>query len=176
VSVEVPVYIAAGSNVDAERHLAFAIGELRRAFGVLAVSHAYRNTAVGFAGPDFINLVVGFHTPLSLDEVIARLRVIEHRCGRPADAPKWAPRSMDLDILLYGDEVRDEPGRKLPRPDLVRRAYMLGPLAEIAPALKHPTTGKTIGELWSAFDRSAHPLHRVALDLGTSPAGSNARS
>jgi 2-amino-4-hydroxy-6-hydroxymethyldihydropteridine diphosphokinase len=163
VSVAVPVYVAAGSNVEAARHLAFAVRELEREFGALAVSNAYRNSAVGFQGPDFINLVVGFRTRLRLDEVIERLRAIERLCGRPADAPKWAPRTMDLDILLYGDLVQDEPGRKLPRPDLVRRAYMLGPLAEIAPELRHPTAGRTIAELWATFDRAAHPLHRVEL-------------
>jgi 2-amino-4-hydroxy-6-hydroxymethyldihydropteridine diphosphokinase len=156
--------VAAGSNVEPQRHLAFAVRELERVFGRLSASHAYRNKAVGFEGPDFINLVVGFRTALTLDQVIEILRDIERRCGRPADAAKWAPRTMDLDILLYGDRVLDEPGRKLPRPDLVRRAYMLGPLAEIAPRLVHPTLGKTIGELWAAFDTAAHPLERMDLD------------
>jgi 2-amino-4-hydroxy-6-hydroxymethyldihydropteridine diphosphokinase len=163
VSVDVPVYVAAGSNVEPQRHLAFALRELEREFGPLSVSGAYRNTAVGFEGPDFINLVVGFRTALGVDPVIERLRAIERRCGRTADAPKWAPRTLDLDILLHGDVVKDEPGRKLPRPDLLRRAYMLGPLAEIAPGLRHPTAGKTIAELWARFDRAAHPLHRVDL-------------
>ena len=69
---------------------------------------------------------------------------------------------MDLDALLYGDLVCEEPGLKLPRPDLVKRAYMLGPLAELAPAVVHPTTGLTVGELWRRFDRDAHPLERLA--------------
>jgi 2-amino-4-hydroxy-6-hydroxymethyldihydropteridine diphosphokinase len=170
LNAAVPVYVAGGSNIDAQRHLAFAVRELEREFGVLDVSRAYRNKAVGFEGPDFINLVAGFRTKLDLDQVIERLQSIERRCGRPADAPKWAPRTMDLDILLYGDHVMDEPGRKLPRPDLLRRAYMLGPLAEIAPQFVHPTAGKTIGELWATFDRGAHPLQEVALDLGASHA------
>lgn len=168
MNAAVPVYVAAGSNVEAERHLAFAVRELEREFGPLVVSRAYRNTAVGFDGPDFINLVAGFHTALALEQVIARLQDIERRCGRPADAPKWAPRTMDLDIVLYGNQVLDAPGRKLPRPDLLRRAYMLGPLAEIAPQLVHPTARKTIGELWAAFERSAHPLQEVPLDLSAS--------
>ena len=67
-----------------------------------------------------------------------------------------------------GNQVLDAPGRKLPRPDLLRRAYMLGPLAEIAPQLVHPTARKTIGELWAAFERSAHPLQEVPLDLSAS--------
>lgn len=170
---EVPVYVAAGSNLDAPRNLALALAELERDFGALSVSHAYRNAAVGFEGPDFINLVVGLRTRLGVHAVIESLRRIERLCGRPADAPKWAPRTLDLDILLYGDLICDEAGLILPRPDLPRRAYMLGPLADIAPALKHPTAGKAIGELWAEFDRAAHPLHRVELaSLGTRADGS----
>jgi 2-amino-4-hydroxy-6-hydroxymethyldihydropteridine diphosphokinase len=163
VNDEVPVFIAAGSNVEAPRNLAVALGELEREFGALTVSHAYRNAAVGFDGPDFINLVAGFRTRLGVREVVERLHRIEALCGRPRDAPRWAPRSMDLDILLYGELVCDEPGLRLPRPDLLRRAYMLGPLAEIAPNLRHPKANRTIGELWSQFDRASHPLHRVEL-------------
>jgi 2-amino-4-hydroxy-6-hydroxymethyldihydropteridine diphosphokinase len=93
--------------------------------------------------------------------VLTRLHAIERLCGRERDAPRWAPRSMDLDVLLYDDLVCDEPGLKLPRPDLLKRAYMLGPLAALAPEVVHPTEGLTIGELWQRFDRSAHPLEPV---------------
>ncbi len=68
---------------------------------------------------------------------------------------------MDLDILLYGELVCVGPSLTLPRPDLLKRAYMLGPLADLAPDLRHPTAGKTIGELWREFDRCAHPLERI---------------
>ena len=68
---------------------------------------------------------------------------------------------MDLDMLLFGDLVRDEPKLKLPRPDLLKRAFMLGPLADLAPDLVHPTSKVTIGELWARFDRAAHPLVKV---------------
>ena len=157
------VFVAAGSNVQPESALRTALDALERIYGPLRISPAYRNKAVGFEGDDFINLVVGFTTNDPLTEVRRNLQQVEALCGRPPNAPKWAPRTMDLDILLYGDRVQDEPGHKLPRPDLVRRAYMLGPLAEIAPQLVHPTAGKTIGELWAAFDREAHPLERVDL-------------
>jgi 2-amino-4-hydroxy-6-hydroxymethyldihydropteridine diphosphokinase len=157
------VYVAAGSNVEAERHLQQAVAELKREFPGVRFSSWYRNRAVGFEGEDFINLVAGFTTALPVHAVLERLHAIEGRCGRGRDAPRWAPRSMDLDVLLYGDLVREEPGLKLPRPDLVQRAYMLGPLAELAPQVLHPTAGVTIGELWRRFDRDAHPLERLAL-------------
>ena len=70
---------------------------------------------------------------------------------------------MDLDILLYGDLVRATPGYLLPRPDLVKRAYMLKPLADIAPDLVHPVSRRTMRELWEAFDQTGHPLLPVTL-------------
>jgi 2-amino-4-hydroxy-6-hydroxymethyldihydropteridine diphosphokinase len=155
------VYVAIGSNVEPERNLALATSELQREFPDVRFSPWYRNRAVGFEGADFINLVAGFTTTWSLDEVIARLHAIEALCGRPRDAPRWAPRSMDLDILLYGDVVRDEPRLKLPRPDLLKRAFMLGPLADIAPGLIHPLEKTTIAELWQRFDRGAHAMTEV---------------
>jgi 2-amino-4-hydroxy-6-hydroxymethyldihydropteridine diphosphokinase len=152
------VYVGAGSNVAPERNLARAVTELAREFPGARFSPWYRNRAVGFEGEDFINLVAAFDTDLSLHAVLAKLHAIEAHCGRERHAPRWAPRSMDLDVLLYGDLVCDEPGLKLPRPDLLKRAYMLGPLAALAPEIVHPTAGLTIGELWRRFDRAAHPL------------------
>lgn len=159
------VYVAAGSNVEPERHLTLAVEKLERAFGPLRISPWYRNAAAGFTGDDFVNLAVGFETGLPARAVLACLHRIESACGRPRAAPKWAPRTMDLDILLYGDQVCDERGLVLPRPDLLRRAYMLGPLADLAPQLVHPTAHATIGELWRRFDRTAHPLVRIETPL-----------
>jgi 2-amino-4-hydroxy-6-hydroxymethyldihydropteridine diphosphokinase len=156
------VYVAAGSNVEPERHLALAASELRREFPDVRFSPWYRNRAVGFEGDDFINLVAGFTTDLPVEEVVARFQAIEALCGRPPGAPRWAPRSMDLDILLYGELLRNEPRLKLPRPDLLKRPFMLGPLAALAPELVHPTEKVSIAELWQRFDRAAHPLIEIA--------------
>ena len=156
------VYVGAGSNVAPERNLARAVAELAREFPGARFSSWYRNRAAGFAGEDFINLVTGFDTALPPHAVLAKLHAIETLCGRPRDAPRWAPRSMDLDVLLYGDLVCEEAGLRLPRPDLLKRAYMLGPLAALAPEVVHPTAGVTVGELWRRFDQSSHPLELVA--------------
>ncbi|MDA8351199.1 MAG: 2-amino-4-hydroxy-6-hydroxymethyldihydropteridine diphosphokinase [Pseudomonadota bacterium] len=155
------VYVAAGSNVEPYKHLARAARELAGAFPGARCSSWYRNRAVGFEGEDFINFVAGFSTEQPLEAVIAHLQAIEGLCGRTRAAPRWAPRSMDLDILLYGTQVLDTPTVRLPRPDLLKRAYMLGPLAELAPELIHPTAGASIGTLWRQFDQAAHPLIRV---------------
>jgi 2-amino-4-hydroxy-6-hydroxymethyldihydropteridine diphosphokinase len=157
------VYVAAGSNVEPEKNLARALDELEQAFGALAISPAYRNRAVGFEGADFINLVVGLRTDDAPAQVKQTLERIEALCGRPPNAPKWAPRSMDLDMLMYGQVVSDEPGLILPRPDLLRRAYMLKPLADIAPDLQHPTQHRKISELWAEFPGADHALVAVTI-------------
>lgn len=160
------VFVAAGSNVDAERNLRLASHELVKTFGKVEFSPAYQNVAAGFEGDDFINFVAAFDTELPVRSVVAELQRIEGLCGRERDAPKWAPRSMDLDILLFGDRVCDEPGLVLPRPDLLRRAYMLGPMADIGGEVIHPLEQRTISDLWQRFDRDAHPLTRIELSLG----------
>jgi len=158
------IFVAAGSNVAPCEHMTLATLELAREFPDICFSPWYQNHAAGFDGADFINLVAGFRTELPVEELLAVLQRIESLCGRPREAPRWAPRSMDLDVLLYGDLVCQRPGLTLPRPDLLLRAYMLGPLADLAPDLLHPTAGLTIGELWRRFDHAAHPLTRMAAE------------
>jgi len=160
-------YVSGGSNLDPERNLRLAAHEIRVAYPGARFSRCYRNAPVGFAGPEFINFAA--ELPLRDPPAVlrARLQEIERLCGRPAGAPRWAPRAMDLDILMIGSEVIDEPGLKVPRPDLLRWAFMLGPLAELAPELRHPAAGATIGELWREFDREQHQLHPIALDLNS---------
>ncbi len=160
-----PVYVAAGSNVAPLENLRRALDVLDRHFAPITVSRAYANAAVGFEGDEFVNLVVGFRTGLTLHQVIERLHEAEAACGRERRAPKWAPRSMDLDILLFGDTVCSEPGLTLPRPALLERPYMLGPAAEIAPEVVHPVERRTLGELWRDMQatQAAHAMRPVEL-------------
>jgi len=158
-------YISGGSNVEPERHLLLAARELKRSFPGARFSRCYRNRAVGFEGPDFINFAAELQVASDAAAMRAELQRIEALCGREPGAPRWAPRSMDLDVLLFGDAVFSEPGLVVPRPDLLRRAFMLGPLAELAPARVHPVEGRRLDALWQSFDREAHPLTPVALDL-----------
>lgn len=158
------VFVAAGSNIRPRAHLREALAALAASWPGLRVSRAWSNAAVGFEGDDFINLVVGFETDEPLAQVLERLKAVEAASGRERGAKKWAPRTLDLDLLLYGYLVGRFPGATLPRADLVERAYVLGPLAELAPRLKHPVTGETFGELWNRFDREAHAMHEVSLE------------
>jgi 2-amino-4-hydroxy-6-hydroxymethyldihydropteridine diphosphokinase len=160
-----PAWVSGGSNLDAQKNLLRAARELKMCYPGARFSRCYRNAPVGFDGPDFINFVAELPCDDEPESLREQLQRIERLCGRPVDAPRWAPRAMDLDILLFGDRVQSHASLVLPRPDLLRWSFMLGPLAELAPELMHPVQGKTIGELWAQFDRQAHPLECVDIDL-----------
>jgi 2-amino-4-hydroxy-6-hydroxymethyldihydropteridine diphosphokinase len=159
------VFVAMGSNIEAERRLLQAARMLKHHFAQVRFSSCYRNPAFGFEGPDFINAVAELESARFPAQLLQTMHEIEAHCGREANAPKWAPRAMDLDLLLYGDMVGKGPGYTLPRPDLLKRVYMLGPLAELAPSLSYPPSGPTIGELWRQFPQREHVLQPVALNL-----------
>ena len=162
-------FVAIGSNVDPETQLRRAARALRGCFPDVRFSSCYRNPAFGFRGDDFVNAVAGFRTPLSVDALLRQLRAIESECGREPGDPKWGPRAIDLDLLLFGQLVGHGAGYTLPRPDLTRRAYMLGPLAQLAPDFAYPPAGPAIGELWAQFraraPADAQGLQRIRMDL-----------
>jgi 2-amino-4-hydroxy-6-hydroxymethyldihydropteridine diphosphokinase len=159
-------YVAAGSNVRPRASLARALALLGQEFPGLRASRAYSNAAVGFAGDDFINLVVAFPADIPTADLLARLKAIELACGREPGGPKWGPRTLDLDLLLHGDQVGRVAGKTLPHPDLMTRAWVLGPLAELAPSLVHPVARERIDSLWQRFDRASHALTPVTLGGG----------
>ncbi|MEE4376243.1 MAG: 2-amino-4-hydroxy-6-hydroxymethyldihydropteridine diphosphokinase [Candidatus Competibacteraceae bacterium] len=161
------VYVSVGSNVDRENNVRQCLAKLRQAFGSLEISTIYQCTAVGFQGDDFLNCVVQFDTVLDLYAVIAQLQEIETQQGRRRDAGRFSSRTLDLDILLYDDLILEEAGLKLPRPDILRYAFVLCPLAELAGERQHPVSNITFNELWQAFDNPAEraSLRPVGLNL-----------
>ncbi|HEX5339721.1 MAG TPA: 2-amino-4-hydroxy-6-hydroxymethyldihydropteridine diphosphokinase [Gammaproteobacteria bacterium] len=151
------VFVGIGSNVEPEKNLRAGVQQLRARFGALQVSPVYRNPAVGFEGDDFFNLAAGFSTTLGFDEVHDCLERIEFACGRVRGGPRYAPRTLDIDLLLYGELVH-ETAPVLPRKDLLRYAFVLKPMTDIAPEHRHPLTGRTFAEHWAEFDAAAQPL------------------
>lgn len=143
------VYVAIGSNVQPERHVTMAVQAMRARFGVLTLSPVYRNRAVGFEGDDFLNAVAGFDTDLSVPALKMALDEIEVLCGRQRGAARFAPRTLDLDLLLYGDRV--DAAARLPRPEILKYDFVLKPLADIAAAERHPVTGLSYAALWQHF-------------------------
>ena len=152
------VYLSLGSNLEPKRYLNDALDELRVRFGELAVSPAYRSKSVGFDGADFVNLAVGMDTDLSPEALNDWLHALEDRHGRRRDVPRFSDRTLDVDIVLYDDLVRQGEGHlDIPRKEL-RHAFVLKPLADIAPTLVHPLSGLTIAALWAAFPVESEPL------------------
>lgn len=156
------IFIGIGSNIDPESHIRAAVRGLRARFGTLQVSPVYRNPAVGFVGDDFLNLAVGFHSEEPVSAVRAALDEIETRCGRVRGSPRFAPRTLDLDLLLYGELVTETPLR-LPRAEILQHAYVLKPLADLAGARRHPLTGRLLAEHWREFGNQDCELVEVRL-------------
>jgi 2-amino-4-hydroxy-6-hydroxymethyldihydropteridine diphosphokinase len=155
------VYVSAGSNIAPEKNLRLACRELEKAFGPLSRSSVYRTKAIGFDGGDFLNMVMRFSTRVGLERILAELEAMQILSGRPADASPFASRTLDLDLLLYGARIQDSSAIKLPRDDITKYAFVLGPMAELAPDLRLPGSGKTMRELWAKFDRSGQPIQRL---------------
>ena len=109
----------------------------------------YESPAKGFSGPPFLNLVLSFRTDETPETILKVLSGLEAVAGRDRSGGKFASRTLDLDLLLYGDRI--DAALKLPHPDIERYAFVLKPLADLAPGLRHPVSGATMAELWRSF-------------------------
>jgi 2-amino-4-hydroxy-6-hydroxymethyldihydropteridine diphosphokinase len=166
------VYLGVGSNIERERYLAAGLDALQLQLGELVLSSVYESAAVGFEGQPFLNLVVRAETELGVGELARRLRHIELVHGRPENAARFGPRQLDIDILTYADLVGLFEGIELPRAEIAENAFVLCPLAELAPSALHPRLGQSYAALWDAYDRDAQPLRRVDFAWRGSPVSS----
>ena len=159
------IYAGLGSNVDPARHLNDAIGELRRRYGQVKLSPIYRNPAVGFDGDDFLNTVIRIRCEDAPDALQRAFSAMERAVGRRKSdrerAIVFGPRTLDLDLLLHGSMVDPEAG--LPRSDILRYAFVLRPLAELAAELVHPLTGRTMTSHWRAVEARSPPMHECRI-------------
>jgi 2-amino-4-hydroxy-6-hydroxymethyldihydropteridine diphosphokinase len=163
--MSVTVYVGLGSNLDRENRLRQAVAALRGEFGELRLSPVYDSAAVGFDGSNFLNLVASFDSDLEADRLVAIFHRIEDELGRDRSLPKFASRPIDLDILLYGDQVIDIPGIRTPRPEILENAFVLKPLQDLAPDLPHPESGETFADLWQRMAADAPRLDVYQLDF-----------
>lgn len=147
-------YISIGSNIDKEVNIPSSLKALTLVFGDIQLSSIYETESVGFVGDSFYNLIVRFKSPLSAKEVAKLLRQIELDHGRTRESRKFSARTLDLDLILYGDQIISDGRLQIPRDEIERYRFVLEPLAEIAPDEKHPISGKTYRELWQQFDKS----------------------
>lgn len=161
----VDVYLGIGSNVDPDNNIAKVADILQDEYPSIVFSRTFESEAIGFKGNNFHNLVAMFAFHLEQQSATnaivnlgSKLKDIEKQLGRLAGGKKFSPRTMDIDILLFGDLVVSKP-IILPREEILKNAYVLWPLSELAPTLNHPGLDKNYQELWQAFDKSSQNLH-----------------
>lgn len=152
------VYLGLGSNQRPDFHIQQALNALNQRFEGMRVSSIYESAAVGFSGDNFLNLVVEVETALSVGALLQTLRDIENQNGRNRSAPRFSGRTLDIDILLYGDAIGVVDGVKLPREEILENAFVLQPLAELAPGLVHPQVNVTMAKLWQDYDKNRQRL------------------
>ena len=160
------VFLNVGSNTERERHLCIGLDALAATHGELRLSSVYESGAVGFNGAPFLNLAVAIETRMPVGELHRWLRELEYAHGRPADANRFSSRTLDIDILTYDDRVGLVDGVELPRPEILENAFVLGPLAELAPGVLHPVAARTYADLWADYDRARQPLQAVDFSWG----------
>jgi len=156
----VKVYTGIGSNIDRKKNIRSGLNELKSRYGEIQISPVYNSKAFGFDGDDFYNLVVGFKTDFGIDELEVQLRQIEYQFGRKRNETPYSSRTLDIDLLLYGDLVSEK--YHVPRDDITVYGFVLKPLCDIEPDLIHPVTGETMCTLWKKFDSSKQPMKQTS--------------
>lgn len=161
------VFVGIGSNIEREKNILAGVDDLRRRFGELTLSTVYESEAVGFDGNNFYNMVAAFNSNESVETISEALHEIEDAHGRTREGPRFSSRTLDIDLLLYGDTIMQQGKLVLPREEITKNAFVLCPMAELAPALPHPLLNQSYAELWAAFDKQKQPLWPVSMAFST---------
>jgi len=157
-------YVGIGSNIERETNIRSAVLRLKARFGRLCLSSVYESQPVGFAGDNFYNLVAGFDTDIPVERLIGELHDIEQLHSRARTGRRFEPRTLDLDLLLYDDLIRHDSAVDIPRREILDYAFVLQPLAEIAPDVVHPEANKRISALWSEHQQRMTPYLKTDFD------------
>lgn len=160
----VEVALSLGSNVQRYHHINAGLWALESNFGQVLSSPVYESAAVGFDGNPFLNLVAVVQTQHSLDSVIQRLKQIEDANGRVRSGPRFSSRTLDIDVVTYGNCYGVVDGVELPRPELFKNAFVLLPMADLWPNRCVPGQSKTYSELWQALSHEGQQLHQVPFE------------
>ncbi|MEX0387035.1 2-amino-4-hydroxy-6-hydroxymethyldihydropteridine diphosphokinase [Spiribacter onubensis] len=156
-------YLSIGSNIEPEPHVRAAVAALHRLYGPLRISPVYQTRAVGFEGDDFYNLVVGLDTDAAAEQLAAACREIETAHGRLRTDQRFSARTLDIDLLTLGHAIRDDVPI-LPRDEILKYAFVLKPLVDIAPEERHPVDGRRYADIWAQFECEGG-LRRIAIDF-----------
>jgi len=158
-------FISIGSNINREDNIKSALDALQCAFGELKHSSIYESDSVGFAGDAFYNLVSAFHCDEDVSDIVQQLKNIEASHGRVRSAEKFSSRTLDIDLLLYGQKIINSETLSIPHKDILSYAFVLEPLVEIAADHLHPVNKVDYAQLWSDFDKTHLQQRKISQPL-----------
>ena len=145
------VVLSLGSNIDREKNIRFAWSKIGERFGEMEISPIYETVSIGFDGPAFFNFILGIFTPDPILEIREYLRGIETAAGRIRGVKEFDNRILDIDVILFGDNNLRPEGLNVPRDEIEKYAYILKPLSDLYPSMKHPISGKKFKHMWLDF-------------------------
>ncbi len=154
------IFISIGSNTNREHYTRAGVLSLQQYFGDLQLSSVYESEAVGFNGDAFYNLVAATDTELSIADCVQVLKQIEDSHGRVRSAEKFCGRTLDLDLLTYDQVICQQPV-VLPRGEITENAFVLWPMAELAPEAIHPLAKQSYADLWQAYPKTNQKIWPV---------------
>ncbi len=155
------IYVSIGSNIDRDVNIRSGVRDLQERYPDVVLSNVYESNAVGFDGDDFYNLVAAFDSDEDVDQINAFLHNLEQSHGRVRKCGPFSSRTLDMDLLLYGDAIIDNEQIRVPRDEIIRYAFVLAPLAELAGDEIHPVSGERFRDLWTLFADPDQQINRI---------------
>ena len=143
------IAVSLGSNINRESNIRTSVNEIRARYPQAIFSPVVKSEAVGFKGPYFLNLAASYQSNLGIPDVLSELHLIEDQLGRERSKNQMSSRTIDLDLLLYGDGVFYDQGFDVPRKEILDSAHVLKPLSDILPNIVHPVIGEALSALWN---------------------------
>ena len=157
------VFFGVGSNIKPEENIVLAVREIKDIFDDVIVSPVYKNKSVGFEGNDFLNLVISCSTKMSVYDIGDFIEQVHNLSGRKKKSNKYLSRTLDIDLLMFGDHIIQDSKIHIPRDDILKYSFVLKPLVDIAPESIHPITKSSFSEHWDRMDKTENPLIPVEI-------------
>jgi len=155
------VALSLGSNLEPVVNFRSCLDALLLKFSDLSLSSVFESEAIGFDGDNFLNMTVVFDTKMPLETLITTVKKIEDGCGRDRTLPHFSGRTLDIDVLIYGNKFGTCSGIELPRPEITKNAFVLWPLSQLSKQRQHPLLKQSYKQLWEEYDKKSQNLWPV---------------